>query len=859
MRLKNMSLKTKMALAVSLLFVTYATIMAFFSIRYYEREYKESMARQQYDLISCFADNLDDKLGILSRTLTSNAKKVSLQELQNADLAQNFLDNRYTLSEHFKNGICLLTPEGRLIAESPFRANRRGRDVSLREFYRKTIETGKPYISSPYTSTHNPGQPAIMLTAPVLDGRGELIGILCGSINVLGQSVLQGMTPLTIGETGSIYISDRKRNIMIHADPAKVMKQGPPPGVSAMFDRAIEGFQGSGEALDAKGERTLVSARQLRTADWIVLADYPLSEAYAPLKNIKLYFISAIGIGMLAFLLLVWQLMKRLTQPLLELTRHVESLPEKTGVQKLVDLDSSDELGTLAKAFNNMVLELQLREESLRESEQLYRSIFQDSHAVMLLLDSVTAEIVDVNTAACLFYGYSREDMINRKIAEINTHSSSEMHLNFDHAARDEQHNFNVRHSTANGRIHDVEVYCGPVRVKGKTLLLSIVHDITARREAEEAFRSSHKLLETTLASLKEAVFIVDTVSTLINDCNPAALKMFGYNRKALIGRSTSCLHVTEENGLWFHGEMLKGYEGKGFFEAHIQMRRADGTTFQSEHFVTPIRDSEGKVMSEVWVVRDITDQKQVEAEYRRLNDLLEQRVIERTSELVASNQELESFCYSVSHDLRSPLRGIDGFCSILKEEYADKLDEEGRDYLQRISSAAVRMGQLIDDLLNLSRVTRSELVYDMVDLSQLVLLIMNDFQQLDPGRRVELELIDGAMAKADRRLIRVVLENLLGNAWKFSKNRPVTKIEFGIGESDGEAFYFISDNGVGFDMMYAPKLFKPFQRLHSMTEFAGTGIGLASVQRIINRHGGRTWVESAVDKGTTFYFTLTE
>ena len=168
-------------------------------------------------------------------------------------------------------------------------------------------------------------------------------------------------------------------------------------------------------------------------------------------------------------------------------------------------------------------------------------------------------------------------------------------------------------------------------------------------------------------------------------------------------------------------------------------------------------------------------------------------------------------------------------------------------------------MGQLIDDLLNLSRVTRSELVYDMVDLSQLVLLIMNDFQQLDPGRRVELELVDGAMAKADRRLIRVVLENLLGNAWKFSKNRPVTQIGFGIGESDGEAFYFISDNGVGFDMMYADKLFKPFQRLHSMTEFAGTGIGLASVKRIINRHGGRTWVESAVDKGTTFYFTITE
>jgi signal transduction histidine kinase len=228
-----------------------------------------------------------------------------------------------------------------------------------------------------------------------------------------------------------------------------------------------------------------------------------------------------------------------------------------------------------------------------------------------------------------------------------------------------------------------------------------------------------------------------------------------------------------------------------------------------------------------------------------------------RTVQLEATNKELEAFSYSVSHDLRAPLRSIDGFSQALLEDYGARLDEDGQDYLQRVRAAAQRMAQLIDDLLSLARVTRSELHPEPIDLSACALTIAHELQRTQPDRRVAFIITPGLVAHGDARLLRIALENLLGNAWKFTAKRPCATIEFGAVPHDDGMAYFVRDDGAGFEMAYVDKLFGAFQRLHSMTEFAGTGIGLATVQRIIHRHGGRIWAEGAVEQGATFYFIL--
>lgn len=245
------------------------------------------------------------------------------------------------------------------------------------------------------------------------------------------------------------------------------------------------------------------------------------------------------------------------------------------------------------------------------------------------------------------------------------------------------------------------------------------------------------------------------------------------------------------------------------------------------------------------------------ESEIKRLNEELEQRVTERTRQLEEANRELESFSYSVSHDLRAPLRGIDGFSQALIEDYTDKLGPEGSRYLERIRSGVQRMGHLIDDLLNLSRIGRSELHSEMVDLSGAVCSISEQLTMLNHERNVEFVIEKDVYAFGDKRLLTLALENLINNSWKFTSKQSQARIEFGMNSSDDQWVYFVKDNGCGFDMAYYDKLFGAFQRLHSANDFEGNGIGLANVQRIIQRHGGRIWAESEVDKGTVFYFII--
>lgn len=286
-------------------------------------------------------------------------------------------------------------------------------------------------------------------------------------------------------------------------------------------------------------------------------------------------------------------------------------------------------------------------------------------------------------------------------------------------------------------------------------------------------------------------------------------------------------------------------------------LRGADGVFRPFLTRIVPVRDRHGKLVQWFGTNTDITDRKAAEEEIQRLNAGLERRVRERTAELEAANKELESFAYSVSHDLRAPLRGIDGWSLALVEDYRDRLEPRALQYLNRVRSETQRMGLLIDDLLQLSRITRAEMHRDRVDLSRSAELIASRLSERHGGRSLEFVIRPGLVAFGDARLLEVALTNLLENAVKFTGTRTQARIEFEAVDYGGRPAFAVRDNGVGFDMAYAGTLFGAFQRLHSEAEFPGTGIGLATVQRVIHRHGGRIWAEAEPDRGATFFFTL--
>jgi PAS domain S-box-containing protein len=398
---------------------------------------------------------------------------------------------------------------------------------------------------------------------------------------------------------------------------------------------------------------------------------------------------------------------------------------------------------------------------------------------------------------------------------------------------------------------------------------LALQEEVRERSRAARALRESEERFRSLIESIRDyAIYMLDAAGR-IGTWNLGAQRIHGFQSEEILGRPVADLYPEEDRAEV--EESLQQARKTGSIHTERWQLRRDGTRFWAETVLTALRDEDGGLVGFARLTRDLTERRlaeeavrRSETRYRRLSEQLEQRVEERTHQLEAANRELtglnrelEAFSYSVSHDLRAPLRSIDGFSRALLEDYGEALEPQAVDYLDRVRRAAQRIGSLIDDLLLLSRVTRADLREETINLSGMAREILDELKAADPGRNVEWEIAEGLTALGDRHLIRLALENLLGNAWKFTSRRPVARIEVGATERDGESFFFIRDNGAGFDPERVDRLFRPFSRLHDSEEFEGTGIGLATVQRILHRHGGRIVAEGQPEKGATFYFNV--
>lgn len=376
----------------------------------------------------------------------------------------------------------------------------------------------------------------------------------------------------------------------------------------------------------------------------------------------------------------------------------------------------------------------------------------------------------------------------------------------------------------------------------------SRAHDLATRMT--EDYRRSEQRFRVAMQYSAIGKVLLDSQGDVV-EANPAFAEIVGLPRQSLVGVHFEDLFEDRQ------GHAADPRHQDDAPSVHRQTRRLHrkgGSTRHVQLTYAPVPGSVGEDITGLVQAEDVTERLRAQERVEKLNRTLEQRVVLRTRELSEANQELEAFAYSVSHDLRAPLRAIDGFSKVLMERYADSLDESGQAYLQRVRSAATRMGELIDAMLLMSRLGRSPLQHERVDLSRMAAEVAEELRAADPAHPIQVDIAPGLQAHGDPTLLRNLLHNLLGNAWKFTHGKPSPRVEFGQ-QRDGT--YFIRDNGAGFDQEYVGKLFRPFQRLHDQKSFSGHGIGLASVRRILQRHGGSITAEGVVDVGATFRFTL--
>jgi PAS domain S-box-containing protein len=496
-------------------------------------------------------------------------------------------------------------------------------------------------------------------------------------------------------------------------------------------------------------------------------------------------------------------------------------------------------------------------EAALLESEQRFRILFEQANDGMMLADAETKRITLANRQIQQMLGYSEDELFQLTVADI--HPAADLPAVFKQFEQQARGEFTLGPALPmrrkDGTVFYADINTTPVRLQQHNCLLGVFRDITERKRADEALRESDSRFRQLAESLPQLVWT----------CQPDGACDY-FNRQWI--EFTGVPEAQQFGFGWLEqlhpddrGPTVAAWEAavatSTNFRVEFRIRRHDGEYRWFDTQAVRLCDAGGHTVKWFGSNTDMTERKRAEEAIHQLNIELEERVRDRTAELQAANKELEAFSYSVSHDLRAPLRAMDGFSMTLLKNHAGQLDESAQHCLRRIRANSQQMAGLIDDLLNLAQLTREKMRRKRVDLTAMAEKIGAELRQMNPERAVELVVAPALAADADEGMVHVVLNNLLGNAWKFTAGRAPARVEVGAREQDGERGFFVRDNGAGFDMAYAGKLFGAFQRLHSVHEFEGNGIGLALVQRIVNRHGGRVWAEGAVGQGATIYFTF--
>ena len=1025
-----MSLRNRISLLVSAIVLLVLLAVAGLFVTLAEREIRHNLTVQQTALVSALAGELDRQILTLQNVLAAATEALPRDALADPERLQRYLESRPALRSVFHN-ILVYSPEGTVLAANPPSPGYVGARLGGLEYLVRTRESRKPLLSRPFVSPIS-HEALLVLTCPVLDGQGQVVAIVGGSLYFRKDGFFASLTGNPIGKEGYLALFTRDRQILAHPDAQRVMTVVP-VGFNPGLEAALREGHFSGESKTSVGLPVFSSYQTLKSTGWVLVSSLPLTEAYAPILSLRTQALAMVLALAVLLPLLVGGLVHFLTAPLLRFRDHIADLARGQPSARPALLARKDELGDLARAFDELMQARDQAEASLERQLALYAALGETNQAIIRareplplfqeicriavdegcfrmawigVVDESSGRLTPVawagmaggylegldvplakdsplahgpssnacrsgqayicndffadpgtepwrgralqadfkSAAAFPFFRGGRvagsfsmyADAIGyfdvRRV-ELLERMAQDISFALDHMEREQLRqraesalattysrlngiidgsrdliaawdtdcclmavnaafkaemrrawgaevgpgscparwlaefpaerqrlmsqwqralageSFVVEEQTTEGRWFETSYY--PIRDAGGRIIAAshIVRDVTSRRLAIESLR----LLNRAVAQSPASIVITDTEGN-IRYVNESFCRVSGYSREEAVGKNTRFLGSGQMppevfQDLWATISSGKTWTGR------LLNRRKNGETYWESALIQGIADDEGYILNYLAVKEDISAVMAAEAENRELNASLERRVSERTAELDRAMKDLEAFAYSVSHDLRTPLRAISGFAHILMDSEQANLSEDGRGLLGRVVHNALRMAQLIDDILAYSRAGNRTLDWRELDLGELARSVAEELRPAYP--EVDVCIADLPTVRGDATMLRQVLANLIGNALKFSTQREKGRVEVSCRQDGPETVFEVRDNGVGFDMQYASKLFGMFQRMHTESQFPGTGVGLAIVKRLVERHGGRIWASAEPGQGAVFSFTL--
>jgi len=834
-----LSLKTKMSIIVSLFVTVVISTLALSALWYFEGELKNTISKQQFAMVSAMAEEIDSKL------LNAQIQLVAVARSAPANLAGSYLESQKFLDSHtgirtvFDSSIFIFSPAGTLIATSPDEPQLQGRDYSFRDYIKNTVATGKPQISKPFYSTQSHHHPIIMFTAPFFDSRGELAGILAGALDLMRDNFLGKLATIKLGEKGYLYLYGADRTLIVHHDRTRILRRDVPPGANRLFDRAIQGFEGTGETVTSRGLHALSSFKHLKSTNWILAANFPQAEAYAPIYRTKWYLLAAAVMALILSNIIVWWFMRHLTAPLLLFTSHVKEITGKGNVPKPIRITSHDEIGTLARAFNEMLAEWRRAEEELEFKNVILSTqqetsidgilVVDESHTIIsynrrfIALWEIPPELVEAKDDAPVL------QLVTTKVADREGFVARVKHL-YEHREEKSREEILLK----DGRVFDR--YSAPVRGDDGKYYGRVWYfrDITERKRMEDSLWKSENILRKIFESIPDMLAVIDRDLRIVHSNWQGG---YEYVPEELRAGSPMCYDA-------FYPE-----QGKPCDDCHVLEVFRTGMAVTTEKYsprlglvevrAFPIFDDSGDVVMVAEYIRNITDQKRQEEELRKAHKL----------------ESLGVLAGGIAHDFNNLLTGILGNISLARIMTGP--DTKALERLDEAEKAVWRASDLTQQLMTFAKggdpVKKTASIEQIVkDSASFVLRGSNvrcEFAvpsyvwpvEVDEGQMNQVInnlIINADQSMADGGIIEVGIENqtvAAGNEMSLKEGRYV-KIS-------------ISDRGAGIPEEYLNKIFDPY----FTTKQKGSGLGLASVYSIIKNHDGYIGVESKTGAGTTF------